>query len=263
MKTAIKLVLLYFLMQILGGLTAVPLTMLYVYLVYGTFDADTISQFTIVPTMLISFVYMAWYLAKKGYLKNNGLRYACPSLPCMGWAVLAGASAIVLLMGLDDVLSFLPDWLEMTFDKLQDSWLGILCVALLGPVLEELLFRGAITDVLLRKYTPVGAVLLSGLIFGVFHINPAQVVGACLIGFLLGWMYWRTRSLWPGIIIHVLNNSLGMALGILYPDVETMADIPGMGGAVMPVVLVVAAALLALSVWRFHKITCKYNKTYI
>ena len=44
------------------------------------------------------------------------------------------------------------DWLSDTFDLLQSGWLGIICVAILGPILEELLFRGAITKVLLKKY---------------------------------------------------------------------------------------------------------------
>ena len=63
-------------------------------------------------------------------------------------------------------LSFLPDWLGNTFDLLQSGWLGILCISVLGPILEEMLFRGAITKVLLRKYNPVKAIILSALIFG-------------------------------------------------------------------------------------------------
>ena len=88
--------------------------------------------------------------------------------------------------------SFLPNLLDQTFDILQSGWLGILCISVLGPVLEELLFRGAITKELLRRYSPAKAILFSGLIFGIFHLNPVQIIGACLIGFLLAWLYYKT-----------------------------------------------------------------------
>lgn len=253
MKTALKLVLIYFVMQILAALTAGPLTVLYVYFVYGSWDAELTGRLTTTPTMFLGFVYMAWYLGKQGYLKDNGLRYAFPSLPCMGWTLLAGVGAIVLVSGLDAALSSLPDWMEQTFDVLQSGWPGIVCVALLGPVLEELLFRGAVMDVLLRSYRPAGAIVLSGLVFGVFHINPAQVVGACFTGFLLGWLYYRTRSLWPGILVHVVNNSLSVVMNWCFPEIEEVTDIPGMTTSMLAAVLAAAAALLAVSVWRLQR----------
>ena len=90
-----------------------------------------------------------------------------------------------------------------------------------------MLFRGAITKVLLRKYNPVKAIILSALIFGIFHINPAQVVGATLSGILFAWLYYKTGSLVPGILIHILNNGLSVFLSLYYPDVEYTSDLLG------------------------------------
>ena len=59
---------------------------------------------------------------------------------------------------------FFAQFVGQTFDILQSGWLGILCISVLGPVLEELLFRGAITKELLRRYSPAKAILFSGLI---------------------------------------------------------------------------------------------------
>lgn len=53
----------------------------------------------------------------------------------------------------------------------------------------------AITSVV-AKYSPVKAIILSALIFGIFHINPAQVVGA-IVGCLVAWLYYKTGSLVP------------------------------------------------------------------
>ena len=138
-----------------------------------------------------------------------------------------GISMIYLIDFLMSHLTFLPDWLSDTFDLLQSGWLGIICVAILGPILEELLFRGAITKVLLKKYNPVVAILISGLIFGIFHMNPAQVVGATLIGFILAWIYYKTHSLIPCILIHIMNNSLSVYLALKFPDVEYSSELIG------------------------------------
>lgn len=51
MKTAIKLVLIYFLMQLIGALFAGPFCLLYTYFAYGTFDMDKAGQIAVAPTM--------------------------------------------------------------------------------------------------------------------------------------------------------------------------------------------------------------------
>ena len=109
--------------------------------------------------------------------------------------------------------------------QLQSGWGGILAIAIVGPVLEELLFRGAITHALLQQYNPTKAILISALLFGVFHINPAQILPAFLIGILLAWTYYKTGSLIPCILMHVLNNSLSVYLSIKYPEAENMDDL--------------------------------------
>ena len=62
------------------------------------------------------------------------------------------------------------------------------------------------------------AIIASALIFGVVHGNPAQIPFAFLLGVMFGWLYYRTRSLLPGIIGHVLNNSIAAVNMILYGD---------------------------------------------
>ncbi len=260
MKTAIKLVLIYFLMQILGALTAVPLAVLYVFLTTGSLDATMAQSVAMAPTLLLGMVYMAAYLWKKGYLANDGQIYSFTTPVCLSWCLLAGIAGMTLTNAIVSQLTFLPDLMKQTFDVLQSGWLGIFCIAVAGPVLEELLFRGAITKALLKKYSPATAIVLSGLVFGVFHINPVQVVSAALIGFLLAWLYYRTRSLMACILIHIVNNSFSVWLSLNYPDAETTADLPGMGSPAVQIACVVAAAaLLAVSVWRIRQTTQVYS----
>ena len=60
---------------------------------------------------------------------------------------------------------------------------------------------------------------MSSLVFGVVHMNPAQIPFAFLLGVMFGWLYYRTGSLLPGIIGHVLNNSVAAVNMILYGDI--------------------------------------------
>ena len=167
------------------------------------------------------------------------------SVAYLGWSIIIGLSTIFLIDFVMSRLSFLPDWMGATFDVLQSGWLGIICISVLGPVLEEMLFRGAITKVLLQRYSPVKAIILSALVFGIFHINPAQVAGAILSGGLFAWLYYKTGSLVPGILIHILNNSLSVFLSLHYPDVKYTSDL--LGEPAYWCCLAVAAVLFAVS----------------
>ena len=70
MKTAIKLVLIYFLMQLIGALFAGPFCLLYTYFAYGTFDMDKAGQIAVAPTMLLGFVF-------SGVSPLSGMEPAC------------------------------------------------------------------------------------------------------------------------------------------------------------------------------------------
>jgi hypothetical protein len=80
-----------------------------------------------------------------------------------------------------------------------------LCVA--SPVVEELLFRGAVQH-LLRPCGAQYAVVGQALLFAALHGTAAQVAYALPMGLLLGYSARRSGSLWPGIVLHALNNGL-------------------------------------------------------
>lgn len=246
MIAAIKLVLVYFLMQIVGALFAGPFCLLYTYFVCGSFDMDKAREIAVAPTMLLGFVFMGLYLWRKNYLTGDKHLYSPVSIPYLAWSLLAGMASMYIIAVLMSELTFLPDLLDQTFDLLQSGWLGILCISVLGPILEELLFRGAITKELLRRYSPAKAILFSGLIFGIFHLNPAQIISACLIGFLLAWLYYKTRSLMACILIHIMNNGLSVYLSLKHPEIEDMTHLLRNPYAVVWVVVFMVLLLLSL-----------------
>jgi uncharacterized protein len=83
--------------------------------------------------------------------------------------------------------------------------LATLFIGLLVPLVEELLFRGVITNALLR-YGPLIGVVGSTLIFALAHgINPVFAV-ALVFGLVSAELFRRSGSVWPGVIAHVINN---------------------------------------------------------
>ena len=79
----------------------------------------------------------------------------------------------------------------------------------MAPLVEELLFRGAIQGHLLRKgMNPWVALFIASAIFGIVHMNPVQILFAFAIGLIFGWLYYRTGSLVPGIVGHFINNTI-------------------------------------------------------
>lgn len=93
-------------------------------------------------------------------------------------------------------------------------WLDILIylyICLIGPILEELVFRGVLLEGL-RKYGNVFAIIMSSVMFGLFHQRMIQCVSAIAFGLVLGAAAVKTRSLLPSIFIHILNNTLSAIL---------------------------------------------------
>ncbi len=88
-----------------------------------------------------------------------------------------------------------------------DPYIGVfLSVVLLGPIAEELVFRGLqyqYGEKVARGWFPV---VVTAICFGLFHLEPVQIVYTMLIGFLLGIVYRYTRSMGMVILIHVVNN---------------------------------------------------------
>lgn len=218
MKTSIKLLLIYIGCQILGSIIAIIPTTFYLLAKQG--NIENLSTVALAPAMFISFILMALYLWKSGYISKERITWSPVSFTYLVLSAVICLATIVIVEYIQSLMPWLPNIMEHTFNILQSGWLGILSISIFGPIIEELVFRGAIVRALLKKYNPTKAIIISALIFGVIHINPVQVITATLIGLLLGWIYYKTASLIPCILIHILNNSLATYLSLRFPDTE-------------------------------------------
>ena len=140
----------------------------------------------------------------------------------------------------------LPNWAEREFELIMGNRFGYFVIGLMAPLVEELVFRGAILRALLRwKSNPWIGIIISAVLFSAIHMNPAQMPHAFLIGILLGWMYYRTDSIVPGVVYHWVNNTIAYILYAFYPDPDMeVTDL--FGGNQQTVLMAVAFSLCIL-----------------
>ena len=97
-----------------------------------------------------------------------------------------------------------------------------LYAGIIGPVAEELIFRGAVLSGL-KPYGKRFAIVFSSILFGIFHGNLVQIIFAGLVGMILGYVAVE-YSIWWSILIHILNNAVfGDGLGYLLALVKEPA----------------------------------------
>ena len=211
MWKALKYILIYFALQILSVFVVV----LPGYILH----AD--KGVMIVLAVTLSNLLFCWYISRK-----NRIGLGKESFMVQPWTILLLTVLAVLFFILPEIeliVRFdIPDNLGEELEGVIGTVLGLVSIGIIGPIAEELLFRGAVLGSLLAwkpiQSKPWIAVLLSAAIFSLIHLNPAQMPGAFAIGLLYGWLVYRTGSLLPGIVGHVFNNSLISILSMLPED---------------------------------------------
>ena len=93
-------------------------------------------------------------------------------------------------------------------------WLVMLVVVVVGPIVEELIFRKVLID-RLSIFGDRTAILISAIAFGLFHGNLSQLFYAALVGLVFGYVYARTRRIWNSIFLHMIVNFLGSVIPMI------------------------------------------------
>ncbi len=88
-------------------------------------------------------------------------------------------------------------------------------IAILAPILEELLFRGYLQTSLMRHMKPWAAILLASSIFGIVHMQPLAFPVLTALGAVFGYLYYRTGSLKVNMVLHMLNNGVAYILMVM------------------------------------------------
>ena len=207
-----KLVIYYFLYQFLfTALIALPSTWIQIMNNGGDVSNFTPGETTITSTglaMVLSGIAMIWHLIHFKYVKFNLKSFGEVSGKTIGLSIPLIVAGMFFINLCSEFIG-LPDLMQDTFRAMSRNVFGIISIAIMAPLVEELLFRGAIQGYMLRKgMKPLNAILIASAIFGIVHMNPIQIPFAFAIGLIFGWLYYRTGSVVPGIIGHFINNSI-------------------------------------------------------
>jgi membrane protease YdiL (CAAX protease family) len=198
----------------------------------GLTDADVTAL-----TLILSYGLIFSVLLHRKGMGYGALFHTGPSSALATVGVTAPALLLItpgLVMGISTLLNILTGWIplssyeEALFKRMADNSLAtVLTTCLIAPLLEELLHRGLILRSFLAQYPRWPAIFGSALLFGIAHLNIYQFLVGVLLGLLTGWLYERTRSVGPGLLLHVAYNSL-----ITWLTSDTTPTPPGSDGEI-------------------------------
>lgn len=155
-------------------------------------------------------VFIGNYLKKRKVNSSETLSTKFPlSIPfyiLSGLAIIGLQQFIVMPVAIQLPI---PEIMKEALEKImmeKDVWMFLTAV-ILAPIFEELVFRGLILDGLLKKYSPVLAIGISALLFGLIHGNPPQIFTGIVLGSFIGWIYYKTKRIELAIFLHFVNNA--------------------------------------------------------
>ncbi len=198
--------------------------------------------------------YAIWY-------KSNGTFRSLEDQPLIEhqdvpWQIyllsLLAIPCIVMISGPIAQLIPVPDFFMEQLESIVGGDIGIfhfLTIVIAAAFFEETIFRGIILDGFLRRYSPQKAILYSAFLFAVVHMNPLQFPHTMILGAFIGWIYYRTQSIWPCILIHLINNGSVFALAIGSGDIDTtLVDEPSQWSLllVIPIGIALLYAMIQL-----------------
>jgi len=119
-------------------------------------------------------------------------------------------SVIVFQLGVNIPINETISKSVIFFDTSSRSLLFMFGVLILGPIIEEIIFRGILLKGLFQNNRPLKAILISSILFAVFHFNLLQFFVAICLGFLLGFEYYKTKSIGNTILLHAFANLIAL-----------------------------------------------------
>src|SRR6185503_5812203 len=99
-------------------------------------------------------------------------------------------------------------------------WAMVLLTSVMPAIFEELAFRGVIQSSLERIFNARDAWLIQAALFSVLHLSPLAFPSHFLMGLVFGYMRMRSRSLYPGMLLHASWNAL-----VVFQELPDLGDL--------------------------------------
>lgn len=177
------------------------------------------STMLLISSIVTVLVFMLIYKIRKKNLKEEILLRKTNStniiiaagLGLSAWLFNSGVLTLIQNKGL------LPSYfakMEEILSPLSEGsvFIAILTVGIVAPFAEEFLFRGVIYKTLNKNISIKWTIILQAVFFGIFHGNLIQGAYATFLGIIFGFVTYKTKSLIPAIIMHMVNNTIAVIL---------------------------------------------------
>lgn len=165
----------------------------------------------------------------------------------------------------DVFTEFQSTQMKMIEDFLRGDHLLLLTlfhVGVVPAICEEVLYRGYVMRAFQKSWGPVAAILISGLLFGMYHVQLSNLLPLATIGILLGYITWVSESIYPAMLAHFINNGGSVLVGTYYPDTAFAELTPESMPPIWAVGLsVIISVYLMYFMYNQHKLLSKKAET--
>lgn len=156
------------------------------------------------PVTIYTILYIRRGRTGRGWELDFGFSFKAGWVPVLLWGLVLMAAITTVIEPL--LMLFPRSWFEYLNGLIGKGAWAFMTVVVLAPVFEETLFRGVVQTSAVRRNGPFAGILISSAVFAVIHFIPMQVINAFFAGIVLGYIYYKTRSLVPVILLHAANN---------------------------------------------------------
>lgn len=166
--------------------------------------SDNALIITIITFIIFGFIFYKIY---QKYHNTYNQKFGIKSI---GFLIILGIalnlSYNLIMGGLNSIVHFTNN-----YDTINISVaLYIICTGILGPILEEFLFRGIVFNKLKAFNKQMKAILITTITFAIFHSNPIQMLYAFCLGFILIYVYEKYKNLVAPILVHIASNIMNI-----------------------------------------------------
>jgi hypothetical protein len=164
----------------------------------------------LVPVLVI----FVWRRVQWRHIGFGGFNAATMGMGCSllvaGYVFIILHNVILMALGVDTqgaaILRFIAG--------LESPLWFILVGVIVAPIVEEVFFRGFLFQGFRQRYGWVAAIGISSFIFAAAHLDPVAFIPTFILGAVLAYVYHRSNSVWPGVILHFLVNAFAMCAAL-------------------------------------------------
>ncbi len=195
-------------------------------------NMNIVLAVTMIPLYVIGYPLAFWIMKKNDAKKIEQHRmgpgqFILAFMTAYGLMIAGNIIGLVLTTAIGFIRGEQVNNALLTVISEGNIWISAIYTVLLAPIFEEILFRKLICD-RIAPYGQRAAVLASGLMFGLFHMNLNQFFYAAFLGGFFAFIYIRTGNLKYTIGLHMAVNFLGSVVGGLLLQNVDMVSLPGM-----------------------------------